>query len=176
MHPLSCSFINPLTCSLVHSPTHLFIHSPTQPFIHSLTHLFIHSFTHSHVHSFTHSPVHSLIHSRTHLFTHSLIYSLTHSFTYSFPPSLPLWLMDTSQVLGPPGVGHQTGGPWKVGAHVLGEAGIDWIFKQRSLQLWWALHSWEQGLQIGEQLLGGWEPLTWCGSLGMQVDHASEQA
>ena len=172
MHPLSCSFINPLTCSLVHSPTHLFIHSPTQPFIHSLTHLFIHSFTHSHVHSFTHSPVHSLIHSRTHLFTHSLIYSLTHSFT----PSLPLWLMDTSQVLGPPGVGHQTGGPWKVGAHVLGEAGIDWIFKQRSLQLWWALHSWEQGLQIGEQLLGGWEPLTWCGSLGMQVDHASEQA
>ncbi|KAM9742179.1 uncharacterized protein ACBT57_012974 isoform 1-T1 [Dama dama] len=43
----------------------------------------------------------------------------------------------TSQVLAPhPSAGHQTGGPWKVGAHVLGEAGIDWSIQQRTLQLW----------------------------------------
>lgn len=114
-----------------------------------------------------HSPTQLFIHSLTHLFTHSLIHSL--------PPSLPLWLMDTSQVLGLPQRQTPEGGPWKVGAHVLGEAGTDWIIKQRTLQLWRALHRWEQGLPIGEQLLGGWGPFTWCGRLGTQVDQAASE-
>ena len=189
----SCSVLALGPRHYIHAPTQLFIHQPTHLFISSFTHSPLHSFTHSTVHSFTHSPVHSFIHPLTCSFVHPLTCSFTHSLTHSFihplthlfPHSLIHLLLPSLPPsvahghlpgAGPPGVGHQTGRPWKVGAHVLGEAGIDWIFKQRSLQLWWALHSWEQGLQIGEQLLGGWEPLTGCGSLGMQVDHASEQA